>query len=47
MLTVGEFGQGRTVVYASDPGPKWGSDMMEWDEYTSFWVRALDWAMET
>jgi len=44
LLTVGEFGQGRTVAYASDPGPKWGFDMMEWEEYAEFWVRALDWA---
>jgi uncharacterized membrane protein len=44
LLTVGEFGQGRTVAYASDPGPKWGFDMMEWEGYAEFWVRALEWA---
>ena len=44
LLTVGEFEEGRTVAYASDPGPKWGFDMMEWDGYADFWVRALEWA---
>lgn len=44
LLAVGEFGQGRTVAYASDPGDKWGFDMMEWDGYADFWVRALEWA---
>lgn len=44
LLTAGEFGDGRTVAYASDPGPKWGLGMMEWDGYAEFWLRALEWA---
>lgn len=43
LLAAGEFGDGRTVAYASDPGPKWGYGMMEWDGYGPFWVRALEW----
>lgn len=44
LLAVGEFGDGRTVAYTSDPGPKWGYGMMEWDGYEEFWLRALEWA---
>jgi len=43
LLAAGEFGDGKTVAYASDPGPKWGFGLMEWDEYTEFWAGALDW----
>ncbi len=43
LLAAGAFGDGRTVAYASDPGPKWGYGMMEWDGYDSFWTRALEW----
>ena len=44
LLAVDAFGDGRTVVYASDPGPKWGYGVMDWDGYDEFFVRALEWA---
>jgi uncharacterized membrane protein len=43
LLATGEFGDGRTVAYTSDPGIKWGYGMVEWDDYESFWHRVLDW----
>lgn len=44
LLAAGEFGAGRTVVYTSDPGIKWGYGMVEWDGYDEFWHNALAWA---
>jgi len=46
LLSVGEFDAGRTVAYASDPGPKWGFDMMEWSGYREFWTRILEWVTD-
>lgn len=43
LLAVDGFGDGRSLAYASDPGPKWGYGLMEWDEYGAFWTRALEW----
>jgi uncharacterized membrane protein len=43
LLAAGEFGEGRSVSYASDPGPKWGFGIMEWDGYDRFWTRTVEW----
>lgn len=44
LLATGTYGDGRTLVYSSDPGIKWGLDLVEWDGYDEFWTRALEWA---
>lgn len=44
LLVTGEFGEGRTIAYTSDPGIKWGYGMVEWDDYGEFWHNALNWA---
>jgi len=44
LIATGEYGEGRTFVYTSDPGIKWGLDHVEWDSYQQFWVQALEWA---
>ena len=46
LLAAGEFGEGRSVAYTSDPGIKWGYGMVEWDEYQTFWHNALEWATD-
>jgi uncharacterized membrane protein len=43
LLTANEFGDGRAVAYASDPGPKWGYGLMEWDGYDEFWRQIIEW----
>jgi uncharacterized membrane protein len=47
LLAAGSFGDGRSIVYASDPGPKWGFGLMDWDGYDQFWVRVLAWLSDT
>lgn len=44
LIVTGEFGDGRTYVYTSDPGIKWGLDHVEWEDYQQFWVQAIQWA---
>jgi uncharacterized membrane protein len=47
LLAAGDFGDGRTVAYTSDPCIKWGLEMVEWDDYESFWHGALEWVTDT
>jgi uncharacterized membrane protein len=47
LLATWEYGDGRTVVYTSDPGIKWGLEHVEWDYYRQFWVQALEWATDS
>lgn len=43
MLAVGQFGEGRCLVYTSDPAPHWGCNFVYWDAYQRFWLNALNW----
>lgn len=46
MLAVGQFGEGRTLAYTSDPAPHWGCNFVYWDQYAKFWSNALRWLLE-
>jgi Uncharacterized membrane protein len=46
LLATREYGDGRVVAYTSDPGIKWGLELVEWNEYAQFWSDTLDWATE-
>jgi uncharacterized membrane protein len=43
LVAAGEYGQGRVVVYSSDPAPHWGLNFELWEGYDAFWRRALRW----
>lgn len=43
LIAVGEFGEGRTLVYASDPAPGWGMNFVKWDYYSKFWIQVVNW----
>jgi uncharacterized membrane protein len=47
LLAAGSFGDGRSISYASDPGPKWGFGLMDWDGYDEFWLGLLGWLTDT
>lgn len=47
LLAAGEFGDGRSVAYTSDPCIKWGLDFVDWDEYQKFWHDALQWVTDS
>lgn len=43
-LAAGEFGQGRSLVFASDCGPHWGPpEFVHWEHYPRFWTQAVRW----
>lgn len=44
LLTVGSFGHGRTLAWASDIGPHWcPSSFVSWDGYSRLWQQAVTW----
>ena len=44
VLAVTTFGAGRTLAFASDCAPHWGSlEFTQWDHYAPFWRRAVHW----
>lgn len=43
-LTVGTWGRGRTMAFASDCGPHWAPPaFLEWNHHDQFWAQAVDW----
>lgn len=46
-LVVREVGKGRTVAFASDCSPHWGSsEFYNWNLYGRFWSQLVEWAMK-
>jgi uncharacterized membrane protein len=44
IISVAEFGEGRTMAFASDCAPHWGSpEFCEWEYYSVFWQQAVRW----
>lgn len=44
LIAAGEFGQGRSAVFASDCGPHWGPpEFVNWENYGRFWAQAVRW----
>lgn len=47
-LAVGSFGKGRSVAFASDCSPHWGSpEFLAWEHYATFWDRLMSWAAKS
>jgi uncharacterized membrane protein len=45
LLVAWEFGQGRSVAFASDCGPHWAPPaFVEWNGYQTLWQNIADWA---
>lgn len=36
-IVIKQFGQGKVLVYTSDPSPHWGCNFVYWDGYPKFW----------
>ena len=44
IISVREAGRGRTMAFASDCAPHWGSpEFCEWEYYSVFWQQAVSW----
>lgn len=47
-LAVGAFDKGRSVAFASDCSPHWGSPaFLSWDHYAAFWDRLMSWVAKS
>lgn len=43
-IAAGDYGRGRSLVFASDCGPHWGPpDFVNWEYYGRFWAQAVRW----
>jgi uncharacterized membrane protein len=42
-IAVAEFGQGRSMAFASDVAPHWAGSFVHWPDYATFWIRAMRW----
>ncbi len=42
LVTIGRFGQGKTLAYMSDPAPHWGCNFVYWEQYPQFWLDCLN-----
>jgi uncharacterized membrane protein len=44
LIVAWEYGQGRSVAFASDCGPHWAPpEFVEWDGYTRLWQQLIAW----
>ena len=43
LVVAGRHGQGRILLYLSDPAPHWGINFELWEGYDGFWQQALNW----
>ncbi|MFJ5717862.1 glutamine amidotransferase [Neobacillus sp. NPDC093127] len=44
IITIGQFGKGRTLAFATDCAPHWASpDFCEWEFYNVLWRRIATW----
>ena len=46
-IAVAQFGDGRTLAYASDPAPHWGLNFVFWDQYAALWTNICDWLVSS
>lgn len=42
-IVIWEYGKGRSMAFASDLAPHWGSAFVEWKYYAQFWYQSLRW----
>ena len=42
-IAVWEYNQGRTMAFASDLAPHWGTAFVKWEYYPRFWSQAIKW----
>jgi uncharacterized membrane protein len=43
IVAVWEYGNGRSMVFASDCAPHWVGNFHEWKYFSQFWTQAVKW----
>lgn len=46
-IAVWQHGSGRTMAFASDLAPHWGSAFVQWKYYSQFWHQTMTWLAST
>lgn len=47
LISVGNFGKGKSAVFTSDCSPHWGSpEFLEWESYDKLWNNIIDWLVK-
>ncbi len=42
-ISLRSYGEGKTMAFASDLAPHWGTDFVDWEYYPKFWLNSLKW----
>ena len=45
ILSVWQYGLGRTIAFTSDALPKWAVEWVKWDNFGKFWSQAVGWCL--
>ena len=43
LIAVWDYGNGRSMAFATDITPHWGTNFIGWKYYKPFWVKAVKW----
>jgi len=43
LIIVGEAEKGKSMAFATDLAPHWGTDFVKWEYYGTFWHQVIDW----
>lgn len=43
LIVIGESGQGKSMAFATDIAPHWGTDFVKWEYYGQFWHQVIEW----
>jgi uncharacterized membrane protein len=43
LIAVWEHKEGKVMIFASSPGPHWGTAFVEWQYYPKFWIQTVKW----
>lgn len=45
ILSVWQYGLGRTLAFTSDARPKWAVEWLKWMDFSKFWSQAIGWSL--
>jgi uncharacterized membrane protein len=45
ILSVWQYGLGRTIAFTSDALPKWAIEWLKWSDFSKFWSQAIGWCL--
>ena len=46
LIVIGEAGEGKSMAFATDLAPHWGTDFVDWDHYGQFWYQVIEWLVK-